>query len=305
VALGDGFADVRSFSAWLDFLDRSQVDQVRLLGGEPTLHPRFPELVDLARARGKRVMVFSNGLIPEPALTCLEALAPTECAVLVNVNHPDLDGTYVHQRRCTTIRRLGARALLGFNIYRTDFQTEFLLSIIAETGCQPTVRLGMAQPCLSGRNQHIRPNQYRVVGARVVRLARQAHDAGVVLEFDCGFVRCMFTQSELDLLDELGTDAGWRCSPVLDIDVRGRVVHCYPLSRFMHLALTPEVDATTLRCAFLSHTRPYRQAGVFQACSTCLWKQSGECSGGCLAVIMRRFRHSSFSISIPPEGSSG
>ncbi len=295
---GNGFVDIASFKGWLDFLERSQIDQVRLLGGEPTLHPLFAELVAMARARSKRIMVFSNGLIPERALLCLEGLAAAECAVLVNVNEPALDGERIHRRRGVTLRRLGERALLGFNIYRASFQPEFLLSLIDETGCQPVVRLGMAQPCLSGTNQYIRPGQYRFIGARIVRFARLAADAGVTVEFDCGFVRCMFAESELETLKVLGADVGWRCNPILDIDVAGQVVHCYPLSRFMRLPLTQEVDAAALRRAFESRTRPYRQAGIFQECAACPWRRSGECPGGCLAVTMRRFHHTPFSLCV-------
>jgi hypothetical protein len=295
---GNGFVDVATFETWLDFVERSQIDQVRLLGGEPTLHPQFPELVGMARARGKRVMVFSNGLMPENALACLEELAPSECAVLVNVNEPALEGERVHQRRRVTIRRLGERALLGFNIYRANFQAGFLMAIIEETGCQPVVRVGMAQPCLSGRNAYIRPSQYRFIGTRIVRLAQAAAEKGIKLEFDCGFVRCMFTEGELETLRGLGTDVGWRCNPVLDVDISGRVVHCYPLAAFASLPLTPEAEAAALREAFEARTRPYRQAGVFRECSTCVWKGRGECPGGCLAVTMRRFRHTPFKVRV-------
>jgi hypothetical protein len=298
VRAGNGFVDMATFETWLDFVERSQIDQVRLLGGEPTLHPQFSQMVGLARARGKRVMVFSNGLMPEKALACLEELAPSECAVLVNVNEPALEGERVQQRRQGSIRRLGERALLGFNIYRANFQPEFLLAIVGETGCQPVVRVGMAQPCLSGRNEHIRPSQYRFIGARIVRLARAAADRGIKLEFDCGFVRCMFTEGELETLQGLGTDVGWRCNPVLDVDMSGRVVHCYPLAGFASLPLTPEAEAAVLREAFEARTRPYRQAGVFRECSTCVWKDRGECRGGCLAVTMRRFRHTPFRVRV-------
>jgi hypothetical protein len=298
VRTGNGFVEVAAFETWLDFVERSEIDQVRLLGGEPTLHPQFPELVARARGRGKRVMVFSNGLMPEKALACLEGLAPGEGAVLVNVNEPALEREQVQERRRATIRRLGERALLGFNIYRADFQAEFLLEIVGETGCQPVIRLGMAQPCLSGRNAHIRPSQYRFIGVKIVGLAQAAAERGIRLEFDCGFVRCMFTEGELETLEGLGTDVGWRCNPVLDVDIGGRVVHCYPLARFMSLPLTPEVEAAGLRKAFEARTRPYREAGVFRECSSCVWKGRGECSGGCLAVTMRRFRHVPFEVRV-------
>lgn len=290
------FLDVGDFEARLNFLERSGIDQVRLLGGEPTLHPGFPELVERARARNKKIVVFTNGLMPDKALGCLEELPVTECTVLVNVNEPGEAGKDTSERQRTVIRRLGERALLGFNIYDADFQPDFLLSLVAEVRCRPAIRLGIAQPCLSGDNRYIHPKQYGFVGEKVVRFACLAASAGVRLEFDCGFVRCMFSDEDMEALKASSADIGWRCNPILDIDIEGRVIHCYPLSRLGSRPLTPETDAPALRSAFESSTRPYRQAGIFQECSTCPFKASGECPGGCLAVTIRRFRHTPFSL---------
>jgi radical SAM protein with 4Fe4S-binding SPASM domain len=293
------FLEIGDFDTRLDFLDRSGIDQVRLLGGEPTLHPQFPELVGRARARGKKIVVFTNGLMSEESLACLEELPATECTVLVNVNDPAEAGEETTERQRAAIHRLGERALLGFNIYRADFQPDFLLSLIAEASCRLAVRLGIAHPCLSGDNRYIHPNQYVSVGQKIVRFARVAARAGVTVEFDCGFVRCMFSDEDLKTLEALGADVGWRCNPILDVGIDGQVIHCYPLSRLGNLPLTPETDAPALRSAFESLTRSYRQAGVFQECSTCPFKLSGVCPGGCLAATMRRFRHTSFSLVVP------
>ena len=295
------FLDVSDFETRLDFLDRSGIDQVRLLGGEPTLHPQFPELIKRARARKKKIVVFTNGLMPEEALTCLEELPATECNVLVNVNEPAEAGRGNFERQRTVIRRLGERALLGFNIYRPNLQPDFLLPLIAETRCRPAIRLGMAHPCLSGNNYYIHPKQYPWVGKKVARLARIAARDGVRLEFDCGFVRCMFSDEDLEALKASDANVGWRCNPILDVDIEGRIIHCYPLSRLGSLPLTPETDAPALRSAFESRTRPYRQAGVFPECSTCPFKVAGECTGGCLATTIRRFRHTSFSLVVPRQ----
>ncbi len=287
---GGGFLEISDFDARLDFLDRSGIDQARLLGGEPTLHPQFPELIERARARGKRIVVFTNGLMPEKSLACLEQLPAAECTVLVNVNDPAEAEMETFERQRDAIRRLGERALLGFNIYQADFQPDFLLSLIAGADCRPAVRLGLTHPCLSGDNRHILPHQYVFVGKKIVRFARVAARAGVIVEFDCGFVRCMFSDDDLETLKALGADVGWRCNPILDVGLDGQVIHCYPLSRLGSLPLTPETDAPALRSSFESLTHPYRRAGVFQECSTCPFKRSGECSGGCLAATIRRFR---------------
>jgi hypothetical protein len=285
---------VAAFETRLDFLDLSQIDEVRLLGGEPTLHPQFVELVALARARKKKITVFSNGLIPERALSCLEAIPATECAVLVNVNEPTCNGKEAHARRLVTLQRLKARALLGFNIYRGNFHLEFLLPIIAAAGCQPAIRLGVAHPCLAGVNEYVRPSQYAYISEQIVRFARQAADAGVRLEFDCGFVRCMFSDADVQMLQTLGADIGWRCNPILDIDLADRVIHCFPMSDFVQMPLTAEVDAPAIRRTFEARTRHYRQSGIFRECFACPFKQSGECPGGCLAATLRRFHNVSF-----------
>jgi hypothetical protein len=295
----EAFVTIEAFEASLDFLDRSHMDEVRLLGGEPTLHPQFPQLVTLALARHKKITVFSNGLMPEQSAACLAELPPGECTVIVNVGSPVPGSDDVFLQQSSTLRRLASQALVGFNIYRPDFQAEFLLPLVKETGCRPMIRLGLAQPCLSGANEYLRPVHYQFVGAKITRLAQAAARWNVKLAFDCGFVRCMFSDRDLATLKTLEADVGWQCGPIPDVDTTGQVIHCYPLSRFLRLPLTLDADAPAWRQVFEQHTQPYRQAGIFQECSTCFFKQSKECSGGCLSLTMRRFRHVPFRLRIP------
>jgi MoaA/NifB/PqqE/SkfB family radical SAM enzyme len=285
--------------ARLDFLDRSGVDYVRLLGGEPTLHPRFVKLVRHGRAAGKKIMVFTNGRMPAPALACLEALPVEACTVLVNVHDPAAVPAGVGVQQRDTLRRLGVRARLSYNIHRTNFEPGFLLDLIAETGCHPLVRVGMAQPSLSGANRYIHPRQYRAVATRLAPFGLEAAAAGVRVDFDCGFVRCMFSDAELSDLRAAGVGCEWRCNPILDVDLEGNVLHCFPLARLGSLPLTPAADAAGLRAAFEARTRVYRQAGVYRECPSCGFKSTGECTGGCLSATIRRFHRASFRLNVP------
>jgi len=300
---GRRFLSLRAFEEHLAFLDRSGIDRVRLLGGEPTLHPRFPELVSRARRAGKAVTVFSNGLMPPPALACLEALPTQECTVVVNVTPGGSARTLERQRE--TLRRLGKRAMPGLNLYRTDLAPGFLLDLVAETACRAVVRLSMAHPVLSGRNRFIHPGQYRTIGARVASLAGPAAAAGVRLELDCGFVRCMFSEAELESLHRAEADVGWRCNPLLDLDLEGRVLHCLPLAGLLSLPVAPGANVESLRAELEAQVRPYRQAGVYRECSTCTFKAAGDCSGGCLAATIRRFRRVPFRLEGPAREEEG
>ncbi|MHB0875954.1 MAG: radical SAM protein [Anaerolineae bacterium] len=289
----------------IGFLQRSGMDQARLIGGEPTLHPRFVAICERLRSAGLRLLVFSNGLMPAPVLDYLAGLPPAECSVLVNTNEPNVAGAARHEQRVAALCRLGERAQLGFTIHRVDFDMSFLLPVLDASGCRRTVRTGLAHPCLAGTNSHLHPKVYPVIGDRLASFARSA--AGVALDFDCGFVPCMFSPTALENLKAAGAAPAWRCNPILDIGVAGRAIHCFPLADLGSLPTVaapadPATTAAHLRAEFSRLTRPYRAAGIYPECSTCTARRGDgddACTGGCLAAAMRRLRPAAFRLRLP------
>lgn len=296
------FMPLETFRHLLDFLARSGINQVRLIGGEPTLHPHFVEMVSLAQAHGLPLLIFSHGLMPERALACLENLPLDVCQVLINTNatqYPNGPTPEEMSHRQETMRRLGRRAQAGFTIFRPDFDPTFLLPLIATCNCRPAIRLGLAQPIADGTNAYLHPKQYPFVGHRIAQFAKQAAARGVRLEFDCGFVPCMFSPADMAILQEARADVGWRCNPILDIDGSNRAIHCFALSGKADILLDTKQDAAELRHQLIVQTQPYRGAGIYRDCSTCPLKQQGDCPGGCLAFTMRRFQHMPFRLTVP------
>jgi molybdenum cofactor biosynthesis enzyme MoaA len=107
VSESDGYMSRELFESCLEFLDRSGIGQARLIGGEPTLHPRFPELSQRALDRGFRLLVFSNGLIREAALEWLERAPADRVSVLLNA------AVAGGARRDVVLARLGPRVTLS------------------------------------------------------------------------------------------------------------------------------------------------------------------------------------------------
>lgn len=283
----------------LDFLARSGMDQVRLLGGEPTLHPEFEWLVDLVQERGMRLLVFSNGLVPGAALSKLERLSAERVAVLVNINSPDEQKPGELDSQTATLRRLGDRVTLGLNIHKPAPQLEFLLDIIQEFGLADVIRLGLAHPCIEGKNTFLPPKQYEEVGRHLLTFSELAEQRGVRLEFDCGFVPCMFPGNDMPKVEGIFESVGQRCNPILDILPNGQVVPCYPLAAVCSAPLPEARDAGWLRSRFQEKLRQYRSIGVFRECGICQLRQAQKCTGGCLAAAMQRLRHVPFVVDLP------
>jgi len=299
---GLAFLSLDVFEQRLDFLERSGIHEIRLIGGEPTLHPRFVELIEMATRRQNHIVVFSHGLIPELSLNCLEALPPEHCTVLINTNASrNTNGPSEAEvsRRFATISRLGSKALPGFTIYTPNFEMDFLLDLIQGSGCKRQIRVGIAQAMLSAHNQYLHPKQYPAVGARLVQFAQRAARMGIRLELDCGFVRCMFSTHDLEVLHTCGITFESHCNPILDIGLDGRIIHCFPLTGRIEMAAHNTLNAGDMRKELARKTRAFRVAGIYRECSDCQYKLNNTCSGGCLASTVLRFRPAKIHVKVP------
>ncbi len=285
----------------LDFLVHSGMDQARLLGGEPTLHPSFHHFIDLALERGLRVLVFSNGLMDEKILRHLEKLPPERLTVLINTFLPEASSPDERNRQREVFLRLGGRVILGVNIYSPAVKPDFLVDLIEEFNLSRTIRLGLAHPCLTKDNQYLHSRYYETVGRSIASFMEWNQTENLNPEFDCGFVPCMFSEEALAAMGEAAENIGRRCNPILDILPDGSVVPCYPLAGLCSRSLSSRHEAEMLREEFRGILNAYRDVGIFRECNSCSFRREGLCHGGCLAAAMKRLRNSKFEISVPSD----
>jgi len=277
----------------LDYAQRSKADHVRILGGEPTLHPEFNAMVAEALARNLTVRVFSNGLMPERAVEFLEAVPQGKMIVLLNVNLlpgsglPDIAG----QQR--VLERLGPAITVGLNIAHPSQSRPYaLLDLIRKFKLAPTIRVGIAHPRLGGSNQALHPRYYATVGRNLASFMTHAKGEGISVGLDCGFVPCMFPEEAREILKEQNFGAS-PCVPVLDILPTGDVISCYPLEALGQVPLSAGADAAVLRSLFESKLNQMRQTTLFPDCVECREYLAHKCHGGCLAASLRRLRGAS------------
>jgi len=284
------FMSIDDFKRSLDFLEQSKIDQVRILGGEPTLHPDFKEIMALSKDTGQKILLFTNGLFSDEILDYLMNIPPETLRVMVNVTPLDSMKRKDVAQQHHVIKKLGPRAALSFNIFRPDISFEILIELIEGSEAQKMVRLGLALPCLNGNNESLHPRQYPYVGSRIVSFATQAANHDIRISFDCGFVPCMFSKEGLDALKHAKADIGWRCNPILDITPAGQVLHCFPLAQMYSEPLKERLKAGALRAKFVEKSHDFRQAGIYRDCALCDLKHSEVCPGGCLGATIRRFQ---------------
>ncbi len=281
------FMSFEEIQFYMNLLDQSGVHDVRLLGGEPTLHPNFPEIITNIRSHQKHITIFTNGVLSEKVLQTLEDITPDVCSIILNMNAKILQDQI--QIREKTLIRLGNKVISGYTITNPIFALDFLTQMIMDYSLQRVIRLGLALPILKKQNAALHPKQFPAAGHCLAEQSAITFQKGIRIEPDCGFVRCMFSENDFSILKEHNFHYVSCCSPVIDICTDGQILHCFALSEKYYEKFDQSMGILEIRKKFLERTKPWRFSGIYPECGTCSYKIRGECSGGCLSMIMSRF----------------
>ena len=287
------------FERALGFLEQSGQEQACFLGGEPTLHPDFPDMVDAALSRGFRLLVFTNGKMPDKSLEALTRVSPDRLTVLVNLTrfmgkrNPDRDAS-------NALQRLGPRAMLGLNLFSSKFTFGAWPELIRELGLRPFIRIGLAHPSLAGEHDYLVPGEYGRVGRKLETEAEILAEKGVRLELDCGFTPCMFPNEGSVFGQANESPLGLRCNPLPDILPDGSVISCFSLAALGGHPLDEARDAREFREIFFNKLEPYKELGIYPECRSCGFREQGKCLGGCRAAALGRLRRGPFKMDVGP-----
>ena len=136
--------DPATFLQTLDHLQHQGVRELRLLHGEPALHPDFAWMLTRAIERGFHLLVATTGRMPNAILRKLERLPPDVARVLVHVALPGESSPAERERQVNLFRRLGSRVLLSVELHSAPIRFDYLLDCIERYGLMRRVRLEVA-----------------------------------------------------------------------------------------------------------------------------------------------------------------
>jgi len=286
------FIDIADFERALGFAKKGGQRSIGLLGGEPSLHPRFEELLELAWSHKLHTKVFTNGLWRQQSVEWLRARRDErkrQVNLVVNINEPSRTPAAQQRHQATTLSRLGSLCSLSFNISHIDFDPLFLVDTIERYGLRPNIRLGVAQPLARMEAEHVAVEHYPLLAPALMSLAERCDQADIVLGFDCGFTLCMFEPEQLGRLQLAGVRFRSVCGPAVDVGTDLSAWACFPLSTFAGGERVDEQqDLDSLVKAFERRYEPLFSAGVMERCVECRHRRRGQCSGGCAAHVYRQ-----------------
>lgn len=275
------------FQEYLDFLKNNSIGFLKLLGGEPTMHPQFEELVNMGLEQRFKVTVFTNGIWGERIRSFFSTEETQGVEFLINVNEKRHSSDAEYESLERSLKVIGQRGQLGFNIFVEDFDLTFLVPFINEFGLRRQIRLGVASPIVGMNNNSISTDRLRTIGKRLIEQMKLLEQRDVLVNFDCGFTYCMFEQDEFQTIIE-ATDSGLVsvCDFIGDVDYNLNVWPCFPLSKAEHLNLRDFETIDEIKQYYMEPYSQLKQFGSTEECLDCKYMLRKQCCGGCFARMV-------------------
>ena len=282
--------------------------RMRLLGGEPTFHPEFGAIMDIAEKHGVAIYITTNGLFASglnPSIAksivrsiCFsypqDGLAPGEMELFLR--------NFRHAVTAVNIVNLSWVIQPGNDGWRT------VIDLASGDRTRIMVRFSLVMPGHSKSFDQAEFYKWREVLARqVVEIARYAREKNVVFAFYRPLLLCMFEPGQLNFLRSISPFLFYtRCPLCLkgeyDTDLRLTVnpdLSCYPCMALAvdGVRLGPGITRDALIARFKPFMREITSRPLMEACRDCRFfanykkRLDGKfqdladrtvCQGGCL-----------------------
>lgn len=285
------------FDTALNFALSSGCDErIGLIGGEPTLHSHFKEILIrlINDNRVKKVTIFTNGIkINE----YLNEISHPKIHLLINCNSPANMGVTAYETMVANInemvfnRYFREKITLGINMYKPDFDYEYILELLKRFDFK-SVRTSISVPndpaYLSDPL-----NYFSIMKPRVIEFFNKLKDSDILPFFDCNAMpTCIWSEEERSQISKDIPQAKSKtnifksvvfCKPIIDILPDLTIIRCFGLSentkKKMHEFKTIEEARN-----YYSRTIDAFACNTCHSeeCVSCQQREIGKCNGGCL-----------------------
>lgn len=281
--------NIDNYRKILEFISRTNQNYVGIIGGEPTLHPNFREILKETNRYCKEcdtgATLFTNGIELEKYIPDIGE----RIGLLINCNSPQFQSPELYAKHIKTLDRLDElswfdkKATCGCNIHPGLTDYSYFWTIVDKYHL-PRVRVSVVSPAAQyACYRDDKEKYYTMMKPIFLDFCKEAIKRNCILGIDCGHIpMCYFTIEEREIVESICENYNQDlCHPVVDITPDFKATACFG-------AYEP-VDIRDFDCLpqledylFLKHSYPRIQANCTGKCTTCKKHELLQCQGGCL-----------------------
>lgn len=294
---------VEQFSEVLDWMRNNNVCDLNIVGGEPTIHPHFEEILELYNKYLEEFnassIIYTNGIELEKYIPKLHR----NTTILINTNSPEQIGETKWNKLMSTLDELNrngllnnrynanAKITLGCNIYTDDFSTYDYIWDLVDKYNLNCIRISICFPANDSYYICHRDEYYQKMKNVFMQFQYKALEKHVRLLLDCSQIpSCYFTGDELAIIyttsipmDNITNG----CGLIPCILPNLNVAPCFSERGFDNFQ-KPYRDFNNVNeiyeHLYINHVKNIKE-NFMDKCEDCILKEYEVCHSGCLGFM--------------------
>lgn len=285
----DRLITIENFNHVLKFLAHSKVDHLSLLGGEPTLHPKFNEFAKMTISEGLECSVKTNAMWNKPFTKLFDELDFSKLQLFININGPEhlSDSQWIKvKENVREARKHMENIVFQVNVSKLEFEYEAIIDFAAEIDVQAIVWSPAVPIYNYSENEAIRKDQYsRHLTHRLMQMFEKCSSLGIPVTGVHGPTPCMFSPEQRKWMEQENININAHCFPVFDIFPDLYTHYCFPLKDFQkNINIRDFQNLKEVEYALQKEIQLIRpKMFPWNECVNCEFALNNTCQGGCMA----------------------
>ena len=275
--------------------DKEEPIHLGIIGGEPTLHPQFLDILTILNKYHEQYniksILFTNGIYLHDYIGEL----PDEMNLLININTPTAMTAQQWKLLNKNINRLISlgwikneqnqiRVTLGCNLCNEIDDYSFFWNIVDRV-LPKQVRMSVTAP-IKDEFKKNKDLYYTIMKPKFLTFLNEAKKRNIILNKDCNQIpMCMFSPEELEDVNKYTIFPPHQhsvCGPVVDITPDFQASACFGAYELVDCSQFSTLE--NLEFYLLNEKiMPKFKKNNTGMCSNCIKHTLYECQGGCLA----------------------
>ena len=283
-----------NFDECLDFLINNGIKEVRIIGGEPTIHPYFGYFLNKIIDRNffKHIHIFSNMNFTEEVRDLLILLSERiEISMLPNFNSELINKNNFNNAKdnIKLMVKYGLVNTIGVNLYNPNMNLSYFYDLISELkdNHKIDVRWSITVPPHTLDDNFDFKGYFNSFYNLLIDFFTILNTLGIKNHMDCNSIpMCAFTKEQIGELVYRKPDLfskPTKCNPVIDVNPKLEVFRCFGLSGKYKTTLHKNKSLNQVRNEIIDNTEHLVELKVLNECKYCeLYKINGS-SCSCIA----------------------